>query len=400
MFGIWSVFEGVDRRWSVVAWACVVWTIASPLHAQEVACEDLPSPVYGTGGSAAKPLIASFATALAGDDAPLTVVYQAPGACFAIQAFIDSTPLTGTASYWDAEGNELLCTLPVEGVPIGFGYMGNTATFCPGVENAPTGVGDFPGPVTSWNFIVPIASSQQSISAEAVYLVYGFGAESQAAPWTDEAQLIRRSPTSGAQLAVSAASGLPSDRFRGEDARSNGNSVVLVSGSTNPEAAIGFVSGEVADASRAVVRTLAYQHRGQHCGYHPDSSATGFDKINIREGRYWLWAFHRFFARVDDAGSIQDPTVARFVGLVTGEESESDIDSLTLITENGTVPRCAMSVTREGDYTDLQPFNSEAPCGCFFEAIATGTTSCASCEQASDCSADAPVCRRGYCEAR
>ena len=81
----------------------------------------------------------------------------------------------------------------------------------------------------------------------------------------------------------------------------NGRSVTLVATATNPEAAIGFVSGENADANRTTVRTLAFQHTEQRCGYWPDSTATSFDKRSVRDGLYWLWTTTHFFAPVKQA---------------------------------------------------------------------------------------------------
>jgi hypothetical protein len=45
------------------------------------------------------------------------------------------------------------------------------------------------------------------------------------------------------------------------------------------------------------VRTLALQSRDQTCAYWPDSSATAFDKVNVRDGHYELWASSHFYAR-------------------------------------------------------------------------------------------------------
>ena len=50
----------------------------------------------------------------------------------------------------------------------------------------PTGIGEFFGPNQIMNFVVPTASSQNIISAQAAYLVYGFpqgGPSSGVAPW-------------------------------------------------------------------------------------------------------------------------------------------------------------------------------------------------------------------------
>lgn len=387
---------------TLTAAALLAATLAcSSAHAQQP-CSDLPRPVYGIGGSAAKPLIGGVAAALSGLADPITVVYQAPGACFGINAYIDDAPLTGTASYWTAAGEEQLCDLPApDGVPADFAYMGVNPEACAG-GFLPEGIGNFEGPISGWSLIVPEASSQRSISSEALYFVYGFGPEGMASPWTVESEVYRRSATSAAQLAISLVSNVPPDRFRGlTDARSNGNMVTLVSSSPTPEAAIGFVSTEVADANRGIVRTLAYQHLGQSCAYWPDSSPTAFDKRNLRDGHYYLWSPHRFYAPIDETGAITDPDTATFVGYVTGATAPTpEVPALDITIGVGVIPQCAMNVRREGDLTALMSFQPDEPCGCYFDFVATGSTSCTACDDDSDCGADAPSCRFGYCEVR
>ncbi len=101
-------------------------------------------------------------------------------------------------------------------------------------------------------------------------------------------------------------------------------------------AAIGLSPGEVADANRATVRTLAYQHKGQHCGYTPDSTSTSFDKKNVRNGLYHIWAPIHFFAKIDASKKIVNPEVAKFLGYFTGEvEAPSNIDILDLEIRSG-----------------------------------------------------------------
>ena len=260
-------------------------------------------------------------------------------------------------------------------------------------------MGDFEGPVTTWNVFVPRASSQQSISSAAAYFVYGFGRESGVAPWTDEAVIIRRDANSAAQIILGLATGLPVERFRGVDAMTNGRSVSLVAMATNPEAAIGFASAENADANRATVRTLAWQQAGQTCGYWPDSTATAFDKRNVRDGLYWLWTTTHFFTAVDGAGQITNARVRDLVGWFTGAVAPpSGVPILDLTIQSGSVPLCAMRVRRQRDLGPLASFAPPTPCGCYFERVATGSTTCTACTGNEQCTGDARVCRFGYCE--
>lgn len=382
-----------------VAAASALALLAAAGEARAVDCNTLPSPVYGSGGSAQKPLLARLAARMAALPSPRTLIYQAPGACVGVNALLNNTRLTGQASYWTAAGVEQTCDLPLAGQLADFASTGTQAALCPGVTAVPADVGDFEGPVTTWNFFVPVASTQQSISTEAAYFVYGFGRDGNAAPWTDEAAIIRRDANSAAQIVVSLETGIPAERFRGVDAMTNGRSISLVASSTNAQGAIGFASGENVDANRATVRTLAFQHTGQTCGYWPDSTATAFDKRSVRDGLYWLWTTTHFLARVDGSRQIANPIVRDFVGWFTGAVTPpAEVPILDLTISNGNIPRCAMRVTRTRDLGPLASWAPEVPCGCYFEQRATGSTTCTACSSDAACPSSAPRCRFGFCE--
>lgn len=362
-------------------------------------CSSLPDPVYGLGGSATKPFLGKVAAALTKAGYAHTLVYQSPGACLGINALLADTKITGTASYWDADGKEQTCDLPLTGQAVDFANMGNSATSCPGVSQLPAGVGDFEGAVQPFTLIVPTASTQQSISREAAYLAFGLGAGGQAAPWIDEAQIFRRDANSAAQLFIAIATGVPAGKFKGVDTKNNAGTVTAVSSSTSPEAAIGLVSGEVADANRATVRILAYQHTGQTCGYWPDSSVTSFDKRNVRTGQYYVWSPTHYFAKVDASGKPADPKVKDLLGILTTEAAApTGVDINQLAIKAGSVPKCAMEVQRKGDLGEISSYAPAAPCGCFYESVATGTTSCTACTKDAECTGSATHCRFGFCE--
>lgn len=364
-------------------------------------CADLPAPViYGLGGSATKPLLSKIAGGLTAAGT-LSVVYQAPGACLGINGLLADTKITGTASFWDATGREQSCTLPDAGQTVDFANMGNTAVSCPGVGALPNDVGDFLGPVNAYTVIVPLASSQLVISREAAYFAFGFGQLGKAQPWIDDTQIFRRDASSAVQLFLSIATGVPVEKFKGVDTKTNQGTITAVAQSSKPEAAIGLVSGEVADANRASVRVLAYQHAGQRCGYLPDSSATAFDKKNVRDGTYHLWAPIHFFAKIDpNTKKATNTNVAKFVGLFTGEVAPpANLNVIEAEIKSGNVPKCAMNVWRESDLGPLSKYTAPEPCACTFDQVATGATTCATCSDTKACEGG-KTCRRGFCEAR
>ena len=380
--------------------------LCSLASAQNVDCEALPRPIlYGVGGSAQRPLFSRLGAKLAASEQNLTVVYASPGACFAMDAFDpgEDYKLTGTANYTLEDGTEKTCQLPAAGVQAAFGSMQVGATLCPNVSALYEGVGDFEGPVSTTNFIVPVQSSQNAISAEAAYFVFGFGDQGQAEPWIDNNLIVRRNDTSAVQLYVALASGVPAAKFKGIDAMTNANSIKFVAEAPNKEAAIGFVSGENADDNRDTVRTLAYQHKDQTCGYWPDSTPSKFDKRNVRNGQYFLWGPTHLFAKVDGSGQIIDENARRLIGYLSGTVTPpADVNILDVTIDNGNIPQCAMQVKRDGDLGAISSFQPDEPCGCYFEAKATGSAGdCTECESDDDCkSGPAKFCRHGFCEVK
>lgn len=398
------------RRAGIALILAAVGGIAPPWSssaaAQNIDCESLPKPIlYGVGGSAQRPLFSKLGAKLAASEERLTVVYASPGACFAMDAFNpdEDYKLTGTANYTLEDGSEKTCQLPAAGVKAAFGSMQVGATLCPNVTKLYDGVGDFEGPVSTTNFIVPVQSSQNVISAEAAYFVFGFGDQGRAEPWIDNNLIIRRNDTSAVQLYVALASGVPAAKFKGIDAMTNANSIKFVAEATNKEAAIGFVSGENADDNRDTVRTLAYQHKGQTCGYWPDSTPSKFDKRNVRNGQYYLWGPTHLFAKVDASGQITDENARRLIGYLAGTVTPPpDVNILDVTIDNGNIPQCAMQVKRDGDLGAISSFQPDEPCGCYFEAKATGAAGdCTECESDDDCeSGSAKFCRHGFCEVK
>jgi hypothetical protein len=172
-----------------------------------------------------------------------------------------------------------------------------------------------------------------------------------------------------------------------------------VRNSSDPEAALGLVSGEAADAARASVKALAYQHYGQQCGYLPDSTSTSFDKKNVRDGHYFIWTPGHFFAKVDPTThAVVHPVVRRVLGYLDGSvASPAGLDTLRIEIESGTVPKCAMKVWREGDLGALSKYTPDESCGCYFDSL-TGGSSCQTCALDSECPSTAPECNHGYCE--
>src|SRR5690349_2407994 len=225
------------RGWSTRALIPSAIGLTLAPSALAVPCSELnlPNPIYGAGGSAITATLGRVASALAGLPEPITILFADPGACIGYQAFLESN-VTTTFKYWDATGAQLSCDPEVTGQQVDFAHMGNTADFCPGLS-LPDGVKDYLGPIQTLNIITSVNSSESSISSEALYFIYGFGAESDAAPWTVEANLAKRSSTSFVHLFLADSVGLSPEKFKGTQIGSNQESVnaVVAAAATDPD---------------------------------------------------------------------------------------------------------------------------------------------------------------------
>ncbi|HSO40755.1 MAG TPA: hypothetical protein VLT33_49860, partial [Labilithrix sp.] len=265
----------------------------------------------------------------------------------------------------------------------------------------PADLAEIRGPVQSYGFIVPTSSSQIALTAQEGYFAYGFPqATGMATPWLDQALRFSRGPTASTALTCAAAIGLKGSQLRGTVPAGNTSTEVLslVATSAAPEATIGVMGTEVYDGARNLVKLLAFKGFGQRYGYYPDSSATSFDKKNVRDGHYLPWAPTPYLTRVDGSGKAVDPNVQRVIDLVLGTRLDADVNGLDQVIASGLVPGCAMGVQRDFDGANLSLYAAPEPCACYFEAKSPqGTTTCKTCTSGTCASG---TCRRGYCEAK
>jgi hypothetical protein len=384
-------------------------------EAQDIHCDSLPNPIHGSGGSAGTPLIKRVATKLAAANPPITVIYYDGGS--ACQAMTDlgataatQPALAKNATYWKADGSSATCVYPAGStVTADWGSMAQEPTTCQGVTALPPTVSDATGPISGFSIIVPNGSSEYAISAEAIYYIYGIGIGNghDVAPWLVPGAVASRGSASAAGLLLAKAASIPASRsltLQYTDVKTNGGAVAHVTTAAaavqNPNAAIGFCSTETVTAlNPPTVRTLAFKAQGQDYAYGPDSSATSPDKKNLREGRYFLWNPHHFFAVKSQLTA--KPYLQQFIDIVTSK-AELPAGSgtfLDLQIANGNVPQCAMHVTRSGDMGPLASFQPEHSCGCYYDYKTTGKTSCKACATTADCGSGFE-CNVGYCEVK
>lgn len=380
--------------------ATLVATTLLSGRAAAAPCLDLPNPTIGLGTSNGRPLVAAFATELSALPEPISLVYVGATACQGLAAVLDEIPSTSSASYWDVDGVEQMCELPITGHVPDYALIQADPTLCEGITEIPADVGELIGPVTALSMVVPAASSQINASFEALYFVYGFGAsEGMVSPWTIDAELRARDATASSQITFALALGIPLGKFKGEETATAGAVVTALTSSRNPEAALGFVAAELADANRDIIHTLALQAYGQDCAYWPDSSTTAFDKRNVRDGHYFVWSPSRLYAHVDEAGEIIHEPTRIALGYLTGTgEIPDSFPALDLTIDTGVVPRCAMQVWRDEESGPLYSLQPDESCGCYFDFRATGSSSCTECDIDDECPRETPACNYGYCE--
>jgi hypothetical protein len=387
----------------------------------------LPNPIWGAGGSAETQTIGAVAAYLAGlPDHPITIFWWDPGACQGYQAYLNDAITNTSVKYW-APGATAASTCSATAHPADFSHMGNDHSFCvkgglTTPSGYPDGYGTIVAPVQTLNIIVDKDSSQKSISAEALYYIFGFGAGASGKsvePWTNPVHIVTRNPTSFASQMLADAVFGDSTRAVYDDPGQNNagpgpngrlgfrgptqNDVIAAIdnfGNTNAESPIGYVSGSavIGDEQKGrKTKVLAYQAQDQTCGFWPDLTESTKDKLNVRTGKYALWAPGRFYYKTD-GGDFANADVKTFVEAFVGQH---DIEVLNRVIDNGDVPLCAMQVNREGLSGAISSVAPDDPCGCYFESRTAGTAQCDSCREGhdEDCSESGAVCRRGFCEA-
>jgi hypothetical protein len=396
--------------------AAAALVLSAPLPAAAGPCDTLPTPiVYVAGPDSLIDVLRGVGAALYGQ---ITIVYKGYPACLGIDNVVNSNKTTPdpaepgdhTATYWPALGApDTLCDLPWDGageVVPDIAISDVFASTCKSYPNGLSGVTDFQGPVMSFAFSVPPASKAKSISAEAAYLVWGFGADAahQVPPWTDPTLLYHRDGHSGTENLFAKVIGLDAAKFKGQSVNATGliQAGIEDASAADADKVLGMLNVNILDENRATLRALAYQHYDQTCGFYPDSAADAFDKRNVRDGHYPLWAPIHLYT-VAENGEPVSPSVKKFIHLVLGTEQVDGVDPIQLeaAPPSHLIPQCAMRVIRTEDGGPLASFAPPSPCGCYFESL-TGTDhadgTCQPCTTSDTCPSEAPRCSYGFCE--
>ncbi len=384
----------------------ILWLgITSPVSAQPV-CDDpvnLPNPVYLTVGDTQINLVRELGAKLRGSE-QITLIWRATGSCTNLDTLYGDLRMSGNFSYipagYDPKAMPTapICTVAAPGV---LADIANSIVFldgCPAPK--PMDVIDALGPVQSFVFAVPLASSQIAITAEEAYFVFGFGMTGQVAPWLDNNLLFGRPPTKGTVISVGASIGVAAGKWQGQKISLSQDLASMLSAAVQPDRAIGVLGSEVFDGYRATLKALAFRAPRQHRAYWPDSIQSGFDKQNVRDGHYHLWSYTHWLQRTDALGKPRKVLAQRVVDVLVGNVVQPPVrfEPLDGVVRVGLIPRCAMRVSRQSEGGEFSLYRPDEPCGCYFDSQAIGSTRCIACTDSSMCSGG--TCRRGFCEER
>ena len=389
---------------------------ASPAFAQTttIACGDttqLPNPVFMGGSSAFEPILGQLAIRIR-DKQSVSIIYAPISSCSGVSAVSPPAdlptpqPLTGTAHYYTVD--------PTDNTKVVYNscnLSGNTMAAI-GVSDVgfescqssarPADLGEWLGPEQAMLLIVPEANvTTTALSAEQAAVIWGCGQLGNFAPFVDESAIQQRSSTSGTQILVARAIGVPETAFKG---RANSSSTALVNSLLavpNPQTAIGFVAADVYATKRSVINAVAFRGKGQKMAYYADSDSIADDLLNVREGRYMIQGpLHLFTKLVAGAPTAATATVLAWLTGTAAIDANDPGYYVRTVATNGAVPQCAMRVKLDKDGGYFSPYTPPVTCGCAFQKaknvrLPAGT--CTPCKLDTDC-AGGLRCQTGYCE--
>ena len=383
-------------------------------------CATLPGEVvYVESGDTQENLLKILGRHLR-DTANITLAFNLTGSCTLTgdmygnvkvvkSGMLKYIPSSAEDPSWTTAMPEPTCTTSADGVALDLAISALFVDSC-GLGATPAGLAQIQGPIQAYTFIVPTASEQKAIWAEEAYYAFGFGATNPLAPtynpWNNEAFLFIRPTTKSTLVATAKNINVPPNKWKGVQEAASSDVVSAVKSSAQPKATLGILGAEVYDGNRMNgIQTLAFQAFKQKAAYYPDSTATSFDKQNVRDGHYTLWSPTVYIAPVDGAQVPTNSAVKYVIDLVLGDPAAtppnggSTFDSLADVVKVGLIPDCAMKVSRTTDGGSLSPFVPAQSCTCYYLSKvpnAVVPAACTACTSNAGCGAGS--CNHGYCE--
>ncbi|HEY0464891.1 MAG TPA: hypothetical protein VGC79_11805 [Polyangiaceae bacterium] len=367
-------------------------------------CSDLPNRVYLAAPDTQEKTIKTLARQLRDSSTkPLTLVYQTSSApCSNVALIADGTPATTAFNFVPSTADDPSWTPAQASISCAPDAGGNkfdlvaTDLFLATCRSSalPATLTVTKGPVRPYVFATSLASEQRAITAEQAYFVFGFPNGGQASPWVDEANLFIRSPTNSILRALAANIRVPENLWRGISLNSSNAVVAALSGASNPQTALGVLDAFTYDANRTTLRALAFRAWQQRHAYYPDSTFAKNDRQNVRDGHYLLWSQGSYIAVSAQANAVY---VANLLAGASVSPAP-DFEPLDAVATSGSIPDCAMTVSRSVEGGNLSTYTPAASCACYYENWVSGASSCQACSGASPCASGS--CRRGLCEVK
>jgi hypothetical protein len=406
------------KKTATLAGLAVTLLGVAPASAQTttVACDDasvLPNPVYLAGSSAFEPMLSYLAVQVKAKHG-ISIIYSPIASCNGVTVISDSTAvLSGTAHYYTspaADGGASSssvttnsCTIP-SGTKALIGVADVAYDSCLGVSR-PATIGEWRGPVQPMLIVVPEANvTTTAISMEQAAAIWGCGAKGNQSPFIDETAIQQRSSTSGTQITVAKAIGVPETAFKGVS--NSGTSALITSllAVPDPQMAIGFIASDAYVSKRSTLNAVAFRGRGQTKAYYADSDANAVDKKNVRDGHYVIQGPLHFFAPL----TAGQPAAAakQILDWITGDVAIDPADAgnsgyISTVARAGNVPPCAMKVQMDKDGGNFSPYTPTVSCNCYFDKVVTQSVTdppgCTPCTSNSQCTGG-KSCQTGYCE--
>ena len=445
------------RALAGVAGAAVLAVSGRAIAATPTCSSLVTNPVYISGSTAVQAALQAVAKALPS----VNIVYLNPDSCLGVADLVAgqaSTESGFTPKLLNTDGTTTACVLDSPTPQVNDIAVSDVFPATCGLTSL-TGLGpssnltltEVLGPAQAIDFAVPAASNATSISAEAAYVVFGADAMTYIIPqWNVPSAIFTRPQTSGTLNLMASAIGLNPAKWVNattgssspqQKAGTGGIITALATAASNQSATISTVSDEgliqynttpAGDGGLPPqIKPIAYQHKGQKCGYFPSSNQNTFDKINVRQGRYAAWGPVHFLVPVDGSGHVisvhaaaatlvldyfiatgPTPSTALLSVGDAGAPTIAASDEKAMIESEAkpgyVVPWCAMEVTISSEIGQPSAYQSPTPCVCDYEtlvgAVSNGKTlggqTCTACTDNTACSGSTPTCRFGFCEAR
>lgn len=368
-------------------------------------CRELTDHVYVVGSTAFKAngTLGKFANAIAGARIA-SFVYQEMRSCVGFDRVIGREKLYGVADYWavpkaGAAPESGKCQFAVDvNEAADIGLTDVRGDRCSKGFVATPDIGVAYGPVQVFSFVTNARSTQEVLSAEAAYRIYGWAGGLGPPPWNEPTLVLKRNKWSGTQSALGGFIGLDAELWQGVSMPSGDDMLVALKSASQPERVIGILSGDIVDSltDRSDLRLLAYQHTAQNLGFLPDSDRGSWDRRNVRDGHYALWQPLHMYTRYP--GGVVPPPTMRVLAVLDGTKPIESFDDVGALKGGGLVPRCAMRVAHDED-GKLVPYRPESKCQCEFDAAAPSSgAACASCAGGAACPAGTTCAKGKYCE--